>query len=105
MLTVSGITNFSTSLQALLKIIWAFRAVYADQIDRFTAQSNGRTFLAQDVDVVLREQAADRVFRILFVVPKAAEDAVGRMEARERLNNFALRPSVLRKVIACHYDQ
>jgi hypothetical protein len=40
-----------------------------------------------------------------FVVPKAAVDAVRRMQARERLNNFALLPSVIRQVIACHYDQ
>jgi hypothetical protein len=98
MLTVPGITSPFDLLQPTVDITHPFLAswlVYTDQIKSFAAQSDGCAPLAQDADALRREQAGDGLFdfALLLVIPEAAENAVGRTQARQRTNRlpFSLR--------------
>ena len=66
--------------------------VNTDQIQHFAARLNGCPLLTQDADPSRGKESRDGIlgFSIDLMVAEAAENAVGRTKARERLNHFAL---------------
>ncbi len=70
-------------------------------------QLDGRSLLAQDTYALRGEQPGDGFFRVRapLVVPEAAENAVGRTKARERLDHFALRLGVPADEVPGQHDQ
>src|SRR6266568_4743507 len=76
--------------------------VNSDQVDHFAVRLNEYPLLTQDANPHCGEESCDGIlgFSIDLMVAEAAENAVGRTKARERLDHFSLRRGIVGDVVA-----